>query len=174
MTNVQPEKKLRITYYVLRNLDTVRHTPYSIFLIILAGFALRVYNLTYHSIWFDEAVSIRWAQSTLARILDVSMKLEEDRLPPLYYLLLKFWTQITGSSEFALRYLSVLCGVLLIAVVFVLGQKLFSKRVGLMVAMLTALSPFLIWYSQEARMYSLAVLLGALGVLFFCVGGRCK
>ena len=136
-------------------------------LIVLLGAALRLYNLTYHSLWFDEAVSIRWAQSGVSRILEVSMKLVDDRLPPLYYLLLKWWGDVAGLSEFSVRFPSVVFGTLLIPVVYALGRRLFGRRTGALAALLTALNPFLIWYSQEARMYSLAVLLGTFGVLCF-------
>ncbi len=147
--------------------------PVGLIAIILLGFTLRLYNLTYHSLWFDEAVSVRWAQSDVARILEVSLTLTEDRLPPLYYLLLKYWADTLGFSEFSLRYLSVICGVLLIAIVYRLGkqwsrfQSEGSDTVGLLAAQLTALNPFLIWYSQEVRMYALAVLCGCAGVLCF-------
>lgn len=135
---------------------------------ILLGFGLRVYNLTYHSLWFDEAISLRWAKSTVPTILDVSMHLVEDRLPPLYYLLLKGWGLLAGFSEFSVRYLSVALGVLLVAVIYSLGRRLFnSAPASLAAALLAALNPFLVWYSQEARMYALAVLVGSLGVLCF-------
>ena len=114
--------------------------------IILLGFSLRLYNLTYHSIWFDEAVSIRWATSSVSRILEVSVNLVEDRLPPLYYLLLKWWVEAVGLSDFSLRYLSVVFGVLLIPVVYVLGRRLVNRSAGLLATLLVALNPFLIWY----------------------------
>jgi len=139
----------------------------SILAILLLGSALRLTNLTYHSLWFDEAISIRWARSSLTRIIEVGMALVEDRLPPLYYLLLKWWVDWAGLSEFSVRYLSVIFGVLLIPIIYVLGRRLGNRAVGLLAALLTALNPFLIWYSQEARMYSLAVLLGSAGVLCF-------
>ncbi|MFQ5577945.1 MAG: glycosyltransferase family 39 protein [Anaerolineae bacterium] len=135
--------------------------------ITLLAFALRLHNLTYHSLWYDEAVSARWARSGAVRILDVSMKLVEDRLPPLYYLLLKGWSALGGFSEFSLRFPSVAAGVLLVAVVYALGRRLFGRWAGLVAALLAALNPFLIWYSQEARMYVLSALLGTLGALCF-------
>ncbi len=141
-------------------------------LITLLGAALRLHNLTYHSIWFDEAISIRWARSSVAKILEVSMNLVEDRLPPLYYLLLKQWGDVAGLSEFSVRFPSIVFGVLLIPVMYALGRQLFSRWTGVLAALLVALNPFLIWYSQEARMYSLAVLLGSLGVLCFVFGTR--
>lgn len=136
-------------------------------LLILLAFALRVYNLTYHSLWFDEAVSVRWANASVARILDVSLNLVEDRLPPLYYLGLKGWITVAGQSEFGLRFPSVVLGVLLVPLVYRLGQFFFGHAVGLLAAAFTTVNPFLVWYSQEARMYALAVLLATGGVFCF-------
>jgi 4-amino-4-deoxy-L-arabinose transferase-like glycosyltransferase len=137
----------------------------------LLAFAVRLYNLTYHSLWFDEAMSVHWARSSVARILEVSMNLAEDRLPPLYYLALHHWRLWAGDGEVAVRLPSVLLGTLLIPLVYRLTIDLFGgaygRRVALLAATLTALNPFLIWYSQEARMYAQAVLLATLGSWFF-------
>ena len=128
---------------------------------------VRLHNLTYHSLWFDEVMSVHWARSELSRILEVSMNLVEDRLPPLYYLLLHGWRLLLGDGEVSVRLPSVLLGVLLVPVVYRLGTDLFGRRVAVLAAALTALNPFLVWYSQEARMYALAVLLVSLGTWFF-------
>lgn len=135
-----------------------------VILIILLAFGLRLYHLTWHSLWFDEAVSVYWARQSVPRILEVGFALVEDRLPPLYYLTLKGWSHLAGWSEFAVRSLSVVYGVLLVPVVAGLGAMLFNRRVALMSAALVAVNPFLIWYSQEARMYAPAVFWSALAV----------
>jgi mannosyltransferase len=134
---------------------------------MLLALAVRLHNLTYHSLWFDEAMSVHWARSSLPRILEVSMNLVEDRLPPLYYLFLHYWRLLVGDGEVAVRLPSVLLGTLLIPLVYRLATDLFDARVGSLAAALTALNPFLVWYSQEARMYALAVLLATLGTWFF-------
>lgn len=145
--------------------------PWPPLALTLLAFAVRLYNLTYHSLWFDEAMSVHWARSSVPRILEVSMNLVEDRLPPLYYLSLHFWRILAGDGEMAVRLPSVLLGTLLIPVVYRLSIDLFGgpygRRVALLAAALTALNPFLIWYSQEARMYAQAALLGTLGTWFF-------
>ena len=131
---------------------------------ILIGLALRLYNLTYHSLWFDEAISVYWARQSTARIVEVGLTLVEDRLPPLYYLALKGWTALAGFSETGVRSLSVFTGMLAVPLTARIGADLFGRRVGLLAAWLAALNPFLIWYAQEARMYSQALLLGLLAV----------
>jgi hypothetical protein len=141
--------------------------PVALVIITLIALSVRLYNLTYHSLWFDEAISVHWARQSVPRILEVGFTLEEDRLPPLYYLLLKGWTSLTGFSETAVRSLSVFTGVLLIPVAASIASTLFNHRVAVMTALLVALNPFLIWYSQEARMYAQAALFGALTVWSF-------
>jgi 4-amino-4-deoxy-L-arabinose transferase-like glycosyltransferase len=130
---------------------------------ILLAWAVRVQNLAYHSLWFDEAMSVHWARSEVSRILEVGMNLVEDRLPPLYYLLLHGWRQLAGDGDVAVRLPSVIAGLLLVAVSYRLAAELFGRRVALLSVALVALNPFLVWYSQEARMYALAVLLGTCG-----------
>lgn len=133
----------------------------------LLALAVRLHNLSYHSLWFDEAMSVHWARSSVPRILEVSMNLLEDRLPPLYYLFLHYWRLFVGDGEVAVRLPSVLLGTLLIPVVYRLASDLFNLRVGSLAAALVALNPFLVWYSQEVRMYALAVLLATLGTWYF-------
>ncbi|MBE7550206.1 MAG: glycosyltransferase family 39 protein [Anaerolineales bacterium] len=136
----------------------------SLLAIILIALALRLYNLTYHSLWFDEAISVHWARQSVPRILEVGFTLVEDRLPPLYYLLLKGWTALAGFSEMGVRSLSAFLGTLLVPVIATIAAALFNRRVALVTALLVALNPFLIWYAQEARMYAPAVLFSALTV----------
>jgi 4-amino-4-deoxy-L-arabinose transferase-like glycosyltransferase len=136
----------------------------SLLAIILIALALRLYNLTYHSLWFDEAISVHWARQSVPRILEVGFTLVEDRLPPLYYLLLKGWTPLAGFSEMGVRSLSAFLGILLVPVIAAIAAVLFNRHVALVTALLVALNPFLIWYAQEARMYAPAVLFSALTV----------
>src|SRR5581483_2482905 len=75
--------------------------------------------------------------------------------------------RIFGFGEAGLRSLSAVGGVLENTVSYALGSKLFSSRPGLIAAALAASSPLLIWYSQEARAYELAVLLAGVSMLAF-------
>jgi len=135
--------------------------------IILFAFALRLHNLTYHSLWFDESISVYWAKQTIPRILEVGFTLVEDRLPPLYYLMLKSGINLFGLSEFSVRILSVFFGLLLVPVIMSLATRLFNRQIALTAGLLVAVNPFLIWYSQEARMYAPAVLFATLTVWSF-------
>jgi hypothetical protein len=91
-----------------------------------------------------------------------------ESTPPLYYALAWIWTQVTGTGAVGLRSLSALAGVATIPVVYLIGLALRDRRAGLMAAALAAVNPMLLWYSQEARAYSLLVLLCAASLLW-CV-----
>jgi mannosyltransferase len=86
---------------------------------------------------------------------------------PLYLFILHYWMAAFGTSEVAVRSLSVLFGVLAIPVIYLMGRRLFKEEVGLLAALILALSGFNVQYSQEARMYTLMVLLALLSMYFF-------
>ena len=90
-----------------------------------------------------------------------------ESTPPLYYVLAWSWTKLFGTGEWGLRSLSALFGVATIPVVYLIARRMAGGAAGAAAAALAAVNPALIWYSQEARSYSLLVLLSALGFLFF-------
>ena len=113
----------------------------------------------------DESVTaVGVLQPTLGGTLSAVAHLE--RTPPLYYILEWLWTNALGFGRDAadLRFLSAVFGTLAVPVAYLAGRELSSRRAGVFAAALVALNPFLIWYSQEARAYSLLVLLVALGL----------
>src|SRR3989304_6471315 len=121
---------------------------------ILVGAGIRFYELGQQSIWNDEAYSIALSSSPVSAIV---ASVIADHLP-LYFLLLHAWMTVFGQGEFAVRSLSALFGVLTVPASYALGGKLFNRKVGFVCALITAFSPFLIYYSQETRMYSLVAL----------------
>jgi mannosyltransferase len=90
-----------------------------------------------------------------------------ESAPPLYYAVAWFWTQVTGTGEVGLRSVSAVAGVATVPVAYLLGVELSSRRAGLVAAALVAVNPMLLWYSQEARGYSLFILLTAISLLYF-------
>jgi 4-amino-4-deoxy-L-arabinose transferase-like glycosyltransferase len=127
---------------------------------ILAGAAvLRLAALGRQSLWFDEAwvvwmVGHGWeAMVTLLRA--------HDAHPPLYYLLMKAWTGLAGTSEAALRLPSACFGIASVALTYLLARRVAGEPASLLSAALVAVSPFAIMAAQEARMYAL---MGALAV----------
>ncbi|MBE9507457.1 MAG: glycosyltransferase family 39 protein [Chloroflexi bacterium] len=126
--------------------------------ILLLASLLRFYRLDAQSFWNDEGNSARLSERTLDLILEGTAS---DIHPPGYYLLLHYWRGLFGQSEFALRSLSVVAGLALVAFTYLLGRHLFGETTGLMAAFLGAVSPFAVYYSQEARMYALLAVLSA-------------
>ncbi len=132
-----------------------------IWLTLLLAAGLRFYRLAGQSLWSDEGNSVALAQLGLG---EIAARTAWDIHPPFYYWLLNAWMRVFGQDEVAVRSLSAVIGVLLVAVVYRLGSRLFNVHVGLLAAIFAAVSPFQVYYAQEARMYALLALLGALVV----------
>lgn len=121
-----------------------------LFVAIAVAIALRVYALSAQSLWNDEGTSVALSQLSLEAITNGAAR---DIHPPLYYYLLHFWMPLVGQSEFAVRFLSVIAGVLTVAFVFRIAYAVFDEEVAIFAAYLAAFSPFQVYYSQETRMY---------------------
>ncbi|MBI3978619.1 MAG: glycosyltransferase family 39 protein, partial [Chloroflexi bacterium] len=121
-------------------------------LVLLMAAALRVYRLDGQSLWSDEGASVVMAGRSVA---EIAARAAGDIHPPLYYVLLHWWSLGAGQSAFALRYGSVLVGLIVVALVYGLGCRLAGQMAGLIAAALAAGSPLLVYYSQEMRMYML-------------------
>ncbi len=136
-----------------------------IFILILS-LLLRLVGLR-QSLWLDEAIGALAVRDLSYREIFTSF-LAVDNHPPLYYLLLKFWTGIFGYSEISLRMPSVLFGVGAVYLTFVIGKKVTGdKLISTVAALFLATSQFHIYYSQEARMYSMATFFVAVAVYAF-------
>jgi mannosyltransferase len=126
---------------------------------------LRFLTLGVQSYHHDEAI-------TAGRVLSGDFFQAMDAVgfsesaPPLYYALAWPWIQLTGTGEFGLRSLSAVAGVATVPVVYLIGLELRGRATGLIAAALVAVSPMLLWYSQEARAYALLVLLCAISLLY--------
>ncbi|MBI4301209.1 MAG: glycosyltransferase family 39 protein [Chloroflexi bacterium] len=132
-------------------------------IVLLLAFALRLYAFGEKGMWWDEGISIYFATLPIPQITwerDFALSLH----PPLYYVLLSYWIKIAGSSVFALRFLSFVFGVLTVAVIYQVGRSLFNRNVAWIAAILLAVAPADVYYSQEIRMYSLTILLGLLSM----------
>ncbi|MCL4458608.1 MAG: glycosyltransferase family 39 protein [Chloroflexi bacterium] len=136
--------------------------------IIVLSFGLHLYHIEAQSLWWDETLSYHRAHSDIGYILSNKIVIDNvvtiDQHPPLYFLLLHFCLKLFGKSEFAIRFLSVITTILTIPMLYTLGRSLFDRWVGFMAAFLAALSPYYLWYGQEARPYALFGLLSALSL----------
>jgi mannosyltransferase len=132
--------------------------------IVFCGLFLRLWGLGQKSLWLDEIWSLTVARMPLQSVI-WSIR-NQDPNASLYYLLLHYWIAL-GQSEFMIRLMSALAGTVTIAVLYILGEHLFNRRVGLIASALLAINLYHIQYSQEARSYSLVVLLVTISSLLF-------
>jgi len=169
------------TEFLRRNLVSKPLAPLVLLLaLLLLGTWLRVHNLDAFSFWTDEGLTPARSGYPLAQILRNEIVIQgvvtTDTHPPLYYLLIAVTRRLFGLSDFAFRYPSVLFGVLLIPLLYQFGRALLPSQtpsplgrgtatggpaitLGLLVALLATVNPLQVYYSQEARMYTLLVLL---------------
>ncbi len=125
----------------------------------LAALALRVFHLGAQSLWVDEAFT--WLGADLGGRLPLATLLENVH-GPLYTLILHAWGAVAGDSEWALRAPSMLFGVMVVPALAWLAARWLGRETAVPAAWLAAGSPFLVWYSQEARNYMLLVLCACL------------
>lgn len=131
--------------------------------ILILAFLLRLFNLG-QSFWLDEAAQVIESSRPLINQLEIGA----DFHPPLYHILLHFWLY-GGTSEIWIRFLSVMIGVGVVFMTYKVSSVLFSRNISLISASLAAISPYLIWYSQEARPYILFVFLSLVSTHFLLV-----
>jgi mannosyltransferase len=124
-------------------------------LLVLAAF-LRCYRLGHQEVWMDEAFSALVVQLDGRQLLAAFM-LESN--PPLYFLLLKVFGSLFGYSPVSIRALSVILSVCTVAVVLLYGSWVVSRRFAFGAAVFLTVSPYSLYYAQEARGYSLLLLL---------------
>ena len=124
--------------------------PWLLVAIILLGFALRAFGLGVQELRGDEAFSYVFAYRPLGEVIPTLLA-QGDPHPPLHYLLLNLWMQVTGTGEYAMRYLSLLAGVLALPLAYQVGRMVRDKRLGLFCAALLATSESLVWVAQDVR-----------------------
>ncbi len=118
--------------------------------------ALRFYRIDVQSFWYDEGLTVALALKPPG---DIARAAAADVHPPLYYWLLHGWLRIAGTTEAAARAFSALCGAITVVLTTLLGRRWFGASAGWIAGIAAAVSPFAIHYSQETRMYALAMLL---------------
>jgi 4-amino-4-deoxy-L-arabinose transferase-like glycosyltransferase len=138
--------------------------------LVVVATALRFATLTHQSLWFDEAQAVHEMRLSLGAMLRTWSANEPN--PPLYFLVGWLWTHVFGASAGGLRSLSAVIGIATVPLVYLAGRELVSRRASLFAAALVTLSPFMIWYSQEAREYGLLAALSATTLIFFARAWR--
>lgn len=132
-------------------------------IIVGGGAWLRLTGLNRQSLWFDEVDVIVRAQRPFDEVLRTFVAAGENG--PLYNVLLAFWVRLAGISEIAVRFPSAIAGVVTIPLLYLLARRLAGSRAAIYAAGLLAISPYHLWYSQEAKMYAIVVLLAVISSL---------
>jgi mannosyltransferase len=127
--------------------------------------ALRFGTLDVQSFDGDELLEA-WMAGLPLRGLLTALR-ETDKLPYLPHLAAWAWAGVAGEGETAMRLPSAIAGTLTVPAVGAAGSLLASRRAGVVAAMLVAVNPLMVWYSQQARAYALVALLGVLSLLCF-------
>jgi len=134
-----------------------------VLLLLLLGFALRVWRLDASSLRGDEGFTmIVWLES-LRDVLGPMAGTEPH--PPAAVLSIYGWTRLAGETEFAARYLSVLAGTVTIAALYGMGQLLLDRQAGFLAAFLWAINPYQIWFAQDLRSNALWIAFSAVATL---------
>lgn len=132
-------------------------------LILLLAFGLRLVNLGGRSLWYDESFAVLFAEKGLDSMFYGTLTPvaggAADIHPLLYYTTLNMWMHVFGQDPFTVRLWSVLLGAATVALLYLVGRDLFGENTGLAAALITAIAPFHVQYSQETRMYALLGLL---------------
>lgn len=145
--------------------DYRKYTILLLLLIVLLGTFLRIYDLGKENLWLDEGYTLATAEKSTSELLDSLYEYEIN--PPAYFLMIHYWISLFGTSEFSLRFPSVIFGLISIFLIYLLGKEWFNKKTGLISAMLMSISMLNIEYSQEARTYTLLVMVTLLSLYFF-------
>src|SRR5438270_305340 len=131
--------------------------------IIGLGLLLRVAHLTSESFWMDEGFTAFLARTDFRSFVAIVRRNEMNMA--LYYTLMRVWTRF-AITEFWVRFFSVVASAATLPVVYFIGKRLRGRTAGLIAACLMAVHPGHILYAQEARSYSLEVLLVCLAALY--------
>lgn len=133
---------------------------------IFITLVVRIYNITQKNVWFDEVYSWKLAQESFLQVIALS---SGDIHPPLYYIVLKIWMMVFGDTVFSIRLLSVVFSMLSLVFIYKICNLIFKDSLQtFLVIFLYAVSPLNIYYSQEARMLNLNLLL-CLGSIYYFI-----
>lgn len=141
-----------------RNILGLQIADWTLLAVGLAIFTvITLWTITKSSIWFDEAFGAYMIHFNFA---DIFKYTAADVHPPMFYWLLKLWSMMFGNTELALRSMSVFFGGIAIIFGYLLTNRLFDKKAARISLLFMVLSPMLVRYGQEMRMYALVAAIG--------------
>jgi mannosyltransferase len=135
------------------------------------GAVLRFWGLGAQSFWYDEWLTTEATSGGLSDVFRHAAN--REGIPPTYFLVMWGWDRAFGDGVIALRTFSALVGIATVPVAYAIARELGQRRtIARVAALLVAVNPMLVWYSQEARPYSLLAFVGALSFLAFARARR--
>jgi len=144
---------------------TIRRSPGLIAAFVVIGVAgVAFFSYSRSQMWLDEALTVNIARLPLSQL---HVALKQDGAPPLYYLLLHFWTAVFGTGNVAARSISGVFMAGAVVAMWFAARRFAGTTAAWIAAALTLASPYAIRYATEARMYSLVMLLVASGIVAF-------
>ncbi|MBW6431843.1 glycosyltransferase family 39 protein [Patescibacteria group bacterium] len=131
---------------------------------VIIAFFLRIFKITSSSIWHDEGYTMWLLRYDFGEILSRTAR---DVHPPGYYLMAKPWVELFGTSEFSVRFLSLLFSVGIVFLVFKIIKDIWTEKAAFWASMFVSLSPFMVRFGQEARMYGVVAFFTTLATYYF-------
>ena len=132
--------------------------------LLLLNILLKIIFISTASIAWDEPFSIYHAQMSVKNIVH---QLYLGNNPPFFEIVLHFWIKFFGISPFSVRFLPMIFSSLTAVMIFLLGNKMFHFKVGLLTALLFTFTNFHLFFAHEARVYSLFGLLTVCTIYVF-------
>jgi len=142
-------------------------TSIAILGMMIVGGIIRISNLSFQRMNYDEEFTIAFAAPSLDLIQLILKTLTHDFTPPLYYIAAHFSMMLFGPTAFAIRYPSVLFGVLLIPVMYFIGEEYKDERFGTLLAAFTTIMYNFVFYSRYGRDYSMELFFFAIAFYLF-------
>lgn len=133
-----------------------------VLLAIVIAFVLRLHHLAFQSFWRDEIDAVLFASQNYHKLGQMYLRVGDNG--PFYFTLLHLWLLWGGHSDFAIRYSSVLAGVATVPLLYSATSRLVNPPAGVIAALLLAINPYHVWYSQETKMYALVVFFAVLSM----------
>ncbi len=143
----------------------MRRRAIAVFVLTLIAFACRVPLAFASGIWADEGMALNVVAIPSLRGMLEFLRLNESH-PPLFYLMLRGWRSVAGTSDFAALCLMVMIATLLVPVTYMVARSFMSARASIIATSLVAVSPALAEHSAQIRPYGLLYLLGLLSCHF--------
>ena len=151
----------------MNQLFNALYKKWEIILILIVSFFLRIWELDFQSMWLDELHTMVEADPALSWKVFFNFFRSYDLHPPLYFIVERMFFFLFGHTSFVARMVSVIAGTISVWAMYCFGKEILSKRLGIIVAVLTSINYYSIIYSQEARGYIFAFLFVVLSFLYF-------